>query len=61
VTRAAKAVISAGGSLRDVQQLVGHASLATTPKYIEGDRGEAQAGQPDLITPKTLDDDGLLL
>jgi integrase/recombinase XerD len=37
VTRAAKAVISAGGSLRDVQQLVGHASLATTQKYIEGD------------------------
>ena len=37
VTRAAKAVISAGGSLRDVQQLVGHASLATTQRYIEGD------------------------
>jgi integrase len=37
VTKAAKAVISAGGSLRDVQQLVGHASLATTQKYIEGD------------------------
>ena len=37
VTKAAKAVISVGGSLRDVQQLVGHASLATTQKYIEGD------------------------
>ena len=26
-----------GGSLRDVQQLAGHASLAMTQRYIEGD------------------------
>jgi len=37
VTTAAKKVGMAGGSLRDVQQLVGHASLAMTAKYIEGD------------------------
>jgi integrase/recombinase XerD len=30
-------VSEAGGSLRDVQQLAGHASLAMTQRYIEGD------------------------
>lgn len=29
----------AGGSLKDVQQMLGHASLATTEKYIEESTG----------------------
>ena len=37
VTNAAKRIIEAGGSLRDVQQLAGHASLQMTQSYIEGD------------------------
>lgn len=37
ITRAAKNVAQVGGSLRDVQQLAGHASLAMTQRYIEGD------------------------
>jgi integrase/recombinase XerC len=36
VTNGAKRVVEAGGSLRDVQQLVGHKSLQTTQAYIEG-------------------------
>ena len=30
-------IIQCGGSLRDVQELAGHASLATTQRYIAGD------------------------
>jgi integrase/recombinase XerD len=30
----AKKIVEAGGSLRDVQELAGHTSLATTQKYI---------------------------
>jgi integrase/recombinase XerD len=37
ITRAARKITEAGGSLRDVQQLAGHASLHTTTRYIEGD------------------------
>jgi integrase/recombinase XerD len=37
VTNAAKKIIGVGGSLRDVQQLVGHSSLQMTQSYIEGD------------------------
>jgi integrase/recombinase XerD len=37
VTTAARKIVEAGGSLRDVQQLAGHASLSTTQRYIEGD------------------------
>jgi integrase len=37
VTRAARLIQKAGGSLRDVQQLVGHQSIKTTQGYIDGD------------------------
>jgi integrase len=36
VTRCAKKIIEAGGWLRDVQELAGHASRATTQRYIQG-------------------------
>ena len=36
ITKAARLVYKVGGSLRDVQQLAGHASLNTTQLYIEG-------------------------
>ncbi len=41
VTRAARLIMRAGGSLRDVQELAGHRSIKTTQGYIEGD-GAAQ-------------------
>jgi integrase len=36
VTKLAKKIVEAGGSLRDVQELAGHASLTTTQRYIQG-------------------------
>lgn len=48
VTNAAKNIIGAGGSLRDVQQLAGHTSLQMTQSYIEGDN-EAKRKVVDLI------------
>jgi len=48
ITNAAKKISSVGGSLRDVQMLAGHSSLAVTQRYIEGD-GEARVRVVDLI------------
>ena len=38
LTKAARRVSEVGGSLRDVQQLAGHANLTTTALYIETDQ-----------------------
>ena len=39
ITATARKIVEAGGSLRDVEELAGHASLATTQRYIEGASG----------------------
>ena len=48
ITRAARLVHRAGGSLRDVQLLAGHQSIQTTQRYIDGDT-EAQRKLVSLI------------
>ena len=48
ITNAARKIGSVGGSLRDVQMLAGHSSLAVTQRYIEGD-GEARMKLVDCI------------
>ena len=48
ITRAARLVHQAGGSLRDVQLLAGHRSIQTTQRYIDGDT-EAQRKLVSLI------------
>ena len=48
IFNAAKKISSVGGSLRDVQMLAGHSSLAVTQRYIEGD-GEARVKLINMI------------
>jgi integrase len=48
ITRAARLVHRAGGSLRDVQILAGHRSIQTTQRYIDGD-SDAQRKLVSLI------------
>lgn len=48
ITNAAKKISTVGGSLRDVQALAGHSSLAVTQRYIEGE-DEAQRKIVDLM------------
>ena len=48
VTNAARKITEAGGSLRDVQSLAGHADLSTTQTYIEVSE-DAKAKVIDLI------------
>ncbi len=43
ITKAARLVFKVGGSLRDVQQLVGHSSIEMTQHYIEGDSAAKRA------------------
>lgn len=48
ITNAARKISSVGGSLRDVQMLAGHSSLAVTQRYIEGD-SEARVKVVEII------------
>ncbi len=48
ITETSKKITTVGGSLRDVQMMVGHTSLQTTQRYIESD-SECQRKVVDLI------------
>jgi integrase/recombinase XerD len=48
ITNAARKISTVGGSLRDVQMLAGHSSLAVTQRYIDGD-SEARRKIVDLV------------
>ena len=48
ITNAARQISTVGGSLRDVQMLAGHSSLAVTQRYIEGDEA-ARAKVVELV------------
>lgn len=48
ITNAARKIGAVGGSLRDVQALAGHSSLAVTQRYIDGD-SEARNKIVDII------------
>jgi integrase/recombinase XerD len=47
-TKAAREIIGAGGTLKDVQDLMGHSSLQTTQRYIQGNT-DAKRRVVDLI------------
>ena len=48
ITETSKKISIVGGSLRDIQMMVGHSSLQTTQRYIEGD-SECQRRVVDLL------------
>jgi len=48
ITETSKRISLVGGSLRDIQMMVGHSSLQTTQRYIEGD-SQSQRKVIDLI------------
>ena len=48
ITNAARKISSVGGSLRDVQALAGHSSLAVTQRYIDGSE-DARAKVVELV------------
>ena len=56
ITRAARLVHKAGGSIRDVQLLAGHRSIQTTQRYIalarQMDEAVASLHVPDVLKAK---------
>ena len=48
ITETSKKISIVGGSLRDIQMMVGHSSLQTTQRYIDGD-SECQRRVVDLL------------